>query len=740
MTPYRFPLSEHLVCLNKSIGAPKLVEEQPRMNLKSLIPVKGGEEEEYENGLLIEEDEELLENVDVLSSWPKIDMTSLDQSQMSALRRMLTKKLAIVQGPPGTGKTFTSISALTVMLDNLGPSDPPIIVAAQTNHALDQLLTLIAPVEPKFLRLGGRTTEDNELVKARSLYELMTQSGQRGNGGYGGMFRNAKKALEETAGDIKTTIDNAIHQGVDEATYLFECNIITKEQFDSLHNPAWVVAHDPELPPGAVASWLGREQVATPPSCPTMNMGFEEEEQDPEFEALEETEAEKGTKEDDDIDSLHGSWYPFKEKMIGRSTPGCPEKKVKVLLANSPDLHKIPTPIRGEVYRYMRRQLKIKMLAAFRAHLLNYKRDAQNLKVARWESQASMIRKENIRLIGCTTTGLSKYRGLLASLEPRILFIEEAAETLEGTILAAMFDSLQQLILVGDHQQLQASCNISSLLEPPYNLAVSMFERLVNNGLEYTMLNKQRRMITEIRELLNPFYPELQDHQSVLDRVVNRKPVPGMGGRDSYFFHHQWPESRDDALSRYNSDEAEMIAHFYTYLVRNGTEPSKITVLTFYNGQRKMILRQLRRQSELSACVRYFNVFTVDSYQGEENDVVLLSLVRSNNQHSIGFLENKNRAVVSLSRARRGLYIFGNSINLLVANTQSFKLWSSITDQLRSHDRLDIDSGLPIVCTNHHRETIVREPYEWDELAGGCTAKCSGQFPCGHPCPYKCHP
>ena len=66
---------------------------------------------------------------------------------------------------------------------------------------------------------------------------------------------------------------------------------------------------------------------------------------------------------------------------------------------------------------------------------------------------------------GCTTTGLSKYRGLLAALEPRTLLIEEAAETKEGTIIAGMIETLQHLILVGDHQQLQANCNVCKFPE-----------------------------------------------------------------------------------------------------------------------------------------------------------------------------------------------------------------------------------------------------------------------------------
>ena len=195
-----------------------------------------------------------------------------------------------------------------------------------------------------------------------------------------------------------------------------------------------------------------------------------------------------------------------------------------------------------------------------------------------------LIRHLGIKVIGCTTTGLSKYRSLLAALRPRILLIEEAAETLEGTVMAGMFESLEQLILVGDHKQLQANANVRALESGPYHLSISMFERLVGNSIGFTMLNQQRRMIPDIRKLLCiepvPFYKDLYDHPSVLERRVNRVPIPGMGGKDIYFFNHNWPELKTADMSQCNPDEADMIAEFFNYLVLNGIACSKITVLT----------------------------------------------------------------------------------------------------------------------------------------------------------------
>lgn len=380
-----------------------------------------------------------------------------------------------------------------------------------------------------------------------------------------------------------------------------------------------------------------------------------------------------------------------------------------------------------------------------------------------------MIKHLGIKVVGCTTTGLSKYRGLLAALQPRILLIEEAAETLEGTVMAGMFESLEQLILVGDHQQLQAHANVRPLELEPYNLSISMFERLVNNSIPFTMLNQQRRMISDIRKLLciepEPFYRDLQDHPSVMDRTTNRPPIPGMGGKNTYFFHHNWSEDKATDMSRSNLGEAEMIVGFFYHLFLNGVAPPKITVLTvsdrflwrkrgmmlkprqFYNGQRKTILQLLKRHEELRHHL-YFNVFTVDSYQGEENDVILLSLVRSNNHHNIGFLDNKNRLVVALSRARRGLYAFGNTATLM-AQEMPYEdreavvrdpMWSYLITHMRNTARCDIDGGLPITCANHGKTIRVHDPDQLGLLAGGCDEQCPDNLNCGHPCPYLCHP
>ena len=135
--------------------------------------------------------------------------------------------------------------------------------------------------------------------------------------------------------------------------------------------------------------------------------------------------------------------------------------------------------------------------------------------------------------------------------------------------------------------------------------------------------------------------------------------------------------------------------------MHNGVDAKEITVLTFYNGQRKAILRGLKTHHNFQGNY-IFKVVTVDSYQGEEIEVILLSLVRNNHSGDIGFLTIDNRVCVALSRARKGFYIFGNS-NLL---SHASPLWRKVMEVMRN-DPPRVGQALPITCTKHkHRSTI----------------------------------
>ena len=712
--------------LEQEVPAPGYVEKQPLKDLSHLFPTGGDD----------------VLNVNILDGWPHRFPSELDESQMEALKRILAKRLAIVQGPPGTGKTHISVIALRVLLANMTPEDPPIIISAHTNHALDQLLRHVSKFEPEFIRLGG-WTKDMEIIKPRTLWEV--KDAARHSNPKGGLRGPALTKLKQLTREM-TLLLAPLTQGKEPLTSgLFKkYGVISDIQYESLAKGAkeWVTAGTEDDVIGDIAMWLGDERINANRRTMPEDFGIEFEEADLEFEQLREIEAESRVFEDEDHDSLKGERIVFNEPFTGQKTIGVTEQTVKSELKKR-DMWDIPSEHRGPVYRHMQLQVKDGIRKKFRKFAIQYAAVSQEAKIGMWELDYNYLKQA--RVIGMTTTGLSKYRALIQSLEPKVVLIEEAAETLEASISVACFETLEHLVLVGDHQQLRAKCHDEELAGKPFYLGVSMFERLVRNYVEFSQLKRQRRMIPEIRRLLKPIYDDLDDHPSVFGRL----PVPGMGGVNSYFFTHEWPESSDNQMSKTNHDEANMVVGFFSYLMHNGMMPEDITVLTFYNGQRKLILRKLREHRNLQG--GRFKVVTVDSYQGEENGVVLLSLVRSNRLRKIGFLDVENRVCVALSRAQRGFYIFGDAPLLC----KSSMLWWYVV-QAMAKNPCRVGFHLPLTCKKHDEKTflkgqpsprcarsitdVCKEPQDFEGLDGGCAKSCREELPCGHICTLSCHP
>lgn len=619
--------------------------------------------------------------------------------------------------------------ALKLLLQKLKPGDPPIIIAAHTNHALDQLLRHIAKIEPDFIRLGGMTL-DKEIIQPRTLFEVRnsTNLGPIPHGMKGPALANIRKIVKEMETLLKPLTQGAVFHEDDLKSH----NVITEVQRENLTKMAanWVNLELPESESkNGVAQWLGEdlEQANCRTKAEDVSFVFDYEEVELEFEQLKELEAEGRVGDDDEIDMLKGPRVVLNEPWTGSKPRRRYTDDHHRALLNTEDLWQIGQEDRGPLYHYLQRQLKSQILKAFRQLAKSYEKFTQDLKIGRWEVDNNYLKQAKI--IGCTTTGLSKYRGLLQSLDPRVVLIEEAAETLEAYVTAACFESLEHLILVGDHQQLRGHCNDEELEGRPFFLNISMFERLVRNEVSFSQLTKQRRMHPEIRRGLVSIYKEMQDHPSVMERA----PVPGMGGVNTYFFCHMWPEDTDDLKSKINQNEAMLIVGFYNYLIQNGMKTQDITVLTFYNGQRKLILSGLRQHPNLQG--KTFKVVTVDSYQGEENAIVLLSLVRSNRNGRIGFVEDANRVTVAISRAQRGFYIFGNAPMVCKESL----LWFSVVKSMGENPRR-VGFALPLTCERHNRKTYVTRGVDFTDTNGGCDETCNTSLPCGHLCPLTCHP
>lgn len=292
---------------------------------------------------------------------------------------------------------------------------------------------------------------------------------------------------------------------------------------------------------------------------------------------------------------------------------------------------------------------------------------------------------EQAHVIGVTTSGLARNIDLLRRLKPKALICEEAGEILEAHTLTAFLPSIEHAILIGDHEQLRPGVqNYDLSVENPrgekFSLDVSTFERLITNPdleVPHDTLQTQRRMDPSISDLIRKtLYASLKDHDSVLAYP----PVTGVRNR-LYWLDHREPETGTDPTqvlqnSHSNVYEVDLVQALATHFVRQGVYKSnEIVLLTPYVRQllklRDMLSNtfeivigdkdqdELARKgldaSEIGPVTTYramlkqrMRISTVDNFQGEESKIVIVSLVRSNQEKQCGFLRTSNRINVLL--------------------------------------------------------------------------------------------
>ena len=403
------------------------------------------------------------------------------------------------------------------------------------------------------------------------------------------------------------------------------------------------------------------------------------------------------------------------------------------------------------------------------------------------------LKSKNI--IGMTTTGAAMNHELINRLRPRVILCEEAGEVLEAHSLSFFNPDLSHLILIGDHLQLRPQISeydlsVESKSGKKYSFDISQFERMQFPEYRYPLvtLNTQRRMRPEISQLIrSTIYPELEDSPS----VKNHPNILGMM-KNVFFLNHK---NCEDAIansfegSHRNTWEATFCASLVKHFLNQGYDPKNITILTPYLGQLMIIkqklselnlhvqidekdLKELKKNEHLvdstdksdtlpdesvneddtiidgsSYSMKLFNlkdcirVSTVDNYQGEENKIILVSLVRNCGNGDIekasaGFLANKNRLNVLLSRAKDGMYLLGHR-ELLASKSTT---WSQVLNVLESNN--SIGDSFPMCCQLHPEyEQSVKDQTELSIYFpdGGCTRSCNKRLPCGHTCTRLCH-
>lgn len=301
-------------------------------------------------------------------------------------------------------------------------------------------------------------------------------------------------------------------------------------------------------------------------------------------------------------------------------------------------------------------------------------RPLELLRSQRQRTDYFLMKQAKIVAMTCTHAAIARSRLIEMGFQYDNVVMEEAAQMTEVESFIPLLlqrgetDSavsvcsrLKRISLIGDHNQLPPVVKNLSFARFS-NLDQSLFARLIGFGVPHIQLNRQGRSRPDIANLFRWRYDGLGDLQHVVESQEYR--VANAGFAYTYQFinvedYQGKGETTPTAYYYQNIGEAEFAVALFQFMVMIGYSPSKISLLTTYNGQKELILDVLKQRCGHGtpfAGLSPSTVSTVDQYQGQQNDYIILSLVRT---QSVGYLRDVRRCVVAFSRGRLGLYVLG---------------------------------------------------------------------------------
>lgn len=267
------------------------------------------------------------------------------------------------------------------------------------------------------------------------------------------------------------------------------------------------------------------------------------------------------------------------------------------------------------------------------------------------------------RVIACTLVGAAQ--GLIRDMRFSTVFIDEAAQALEPACWIPIIKA-DKVVFAGDHCQLPPT--IKSIESAKQGLSESLMEKVVHRHPQTsTMLREQYRMHEDIMA-----YPSMHFYRNELkahDLVAKHLAVPG---DDPVVFIDTagcgFEEvTSEGSKSTANPEEARLLIRYMQQYVEGLPETAldlSIGLISPYKAQVEL-LRQLFAESEkLSQLPGKTSINTVDAFQGQERELIFISMVRSNQHQEIGFLKDIRRMNVSMTRARMKLVMTGDSSTL----------------------------------------------------------------------------
>lgn len=270
------------------------------------------------------------------------------------------------------------------------------------------------------------------------------------------------------------------------------------------------------------------------------------------------------------------------------------------------------------------------------------------------------------RVISCTLIG-SAYH-VMERRHFSTLFIDEAAQALEPACWAAILKA-DRVVLGGDHQQLPPTVKCPEAARG--GLSQTLMHNIVHEKHEcVTLLTTQYRMNSDIMEFSSQYFygGRLVAAPEVANRLVSPMDTPLTWIDTSLLDFKERQGQRTPTLT--NAEEARLLIRVlreYTDMIgmpRLIDDSTSFGIISPYRGQVRIIRRMVRTQRFLSPLRRNISIHTIDGFQGQERDVIIISMVRDNADHNIGFLRDLRRMNVAITRARMKLIIVGNASTL----------------------------------------------------------------------------
>ncbi|CAD8152857.1 unnamed protein product [Paramecium octaurelia] len=678
-------------------------------------------------------------------------LSTCDKEQEKAMQLILFEKVAFIQGLPGTGKTYCATRAVAILNQRLSQVDKPILIVCYNNHTLDHFLEKLLQFIPadQIVRLGGNS-------KSAKINSYMFQS--RSNLDFD------QKEFKELKNQLKLIFNRLIQYD-----YTINAQDITRlwpELRDKLINDflkerdlnnsqidvliqnqilnSWI-----NVKPFADDRFLQFESkkfglhVITQKEKITQQVrqnnvfgtrttqvndlqDYDQELSNQNEELL--TPIEQFNKQNQNQSNLH---YNFRGiEMIQLCLQ---DDTFNIWELNYEDI--------GEIIKYLKYLKYQEDCLLFEKTYKKYKKLSQTLQ--NLKDSYDLQKLNEYQVIGVTVTDAAYCSHILTQLNSKVLVVEEAEQILLSNLVTILTNNFEHVILFGNY------FNLEEQLQNYDQTNYYFLKNIQNQKIPSVVLSTQRRMKTNIADFMRSINNQnIADHHDILE-TINTMQVKGLDS-DFFIFNNE-PFGDLCRKSKENEQEAEMIVQMVQYLIQAGNKESQITVLSLYQQQVQLIKEKFRNENQ-----NQVRVETVDDYLGEENDIVIVSLIIINNKKKLCKSKYQNRIKTAFSRAKLGLYVFGYikySRQTTLYNSFLSKFLSLLQDKdylknyitLKCHihgklRRIDQSSHLLNMqggcCCNNH--TCRKQYLQNIQNQNDCQEICQNILPCRHQCQQRC--